>query len=392
MISFDEALALVGATARPLGTEQVPLKAAEGRVLAEPVCARVSSPPANVSAMDGYAVREADLASLPASLSVIGKSFAGRGFEGSTGETGCIRIFTGAPVPPGFDRVVMQEDVTREGALASFSKLGEGRHIRAEGSDFKAGEVLLNVGTLLGARTLVAAAAADVGEVSVARRPRVTLVATGDELAEPGTAAGQPGRIPESVSFGVAALARQAGAQFAGSHRLGDDLYTLRDAVPELLDAADVVVVTGGASVGERDFAKAMFEEAGLELIFSKVAIKPGKPVWLGRAGERLVMGLPGNPSSALVTARLLLVPLLHGLTGHKAALNWRHMPLAMPLEGAGGRETFSRGFDKGGEVHLVTHQDSSAQRALAEASLLVRRKPGSDRLERGSLVSILDF
>lgn len=392
MISFDEALELVAATARPIGTEQVPLEAADGRVLAEPVRARVFSPPADVSAMDGYAVRDADLVSLPVSLPVIGESFAGRGFDGVPEGAGCVRIFTGAPVPPTCDRVVVQEDVDRDGASATFSEIGEGRHIRRKGSDFKSGDILLNFGTVLGPRTLVAAAAADVGQVSVTRRPRVTLVATGDELAEPGTAAEQPGKIPESVSFGVAALVRQAGAEFAGSRRLGDDLGRLRAAVPELLGSADLVVVTGGASVGERDFAKTMFDEAGLELIFSKVAIKPGKPVWLGRAGTRLVMGLPGNPSSALVTARLLMVPLLHGLTGRAAALDWRELPLPEALEGAGGRETFSRGFERDGKVHLVAHQDSSAQRALAEAGLLVRRKPGRDRLEAGSLVSVLDF
>lgn len=392
MISFDEALELVAATARPLGTEQVPLEAADGRVLAEPVRARVFSPPADVSAMDGYAVRDADLESLPATLPVIGESFAGRGFDGVPAGTGCVRIFTGAPVPPTFDRVVMQEDVDREGDSATFGRVGEGRHIRRKGSDFEAGDILLDKGTMLGPRTLVAAAAADAGHVPVTRRPRVALLATGDELAEPGTAAGQPGRIPESVSFGVAALVRQAGAEVAASRRLGDDLGRLRMAVPELLDGADLVVVTGGASVGERDFARTMFDQAGLELIFSKVAIKPGKPVWLGRAGTRLVMGLPGNPSSALVTARLLLVPLLHGLTGRPAALDWRAMPLAAALDGAGGRETFSRGFERDGRVHLVPHQDSSAQKALAEAGLLVRRRPGHDRLEAGSLVSVLDF
>lgn len=392
MISFDEALALVAAAARPLGIEQVSLDQADGRVLAEPVRARVSSPPADVSAMDGYAVRDADLASLPASLPVIGESFAGRSFDGSSEGASCVRIFTGAPVPPTFDRVVMQEDVVREGEIATFGKVGEGRHIRRKGSDFEAGDILLNPGILLGPRTLVAAAAADVGQVSVTRRPRVTLVATGDELEEPGTAAEQVGRIPESVSFGVAALTRQAGAEFAGARRLGDDLARLRAAVPELLSSADLVVVTGGASVGERDFAKKMFEEAGLELIFSKVAIKPGKPVWLGRAGGRLVMGLPGNPSSALVTARLLLVPLLHGLVGRAAALDWREMPLASPLDGPGNRETFSRGFEEKGKIHLLAHQDSSAQRALAEASLLVRRMPGRVSLEAGSLVSVLDF
>lgn len=395
MISFDEALTRVSEVAAPLGREDVPIARAHRRTLAAPVIARTAAPPADVSAMDGYAVRSEDLHLLPARLRLVGESFAGQGHDGSVRAGECVRIFTGAPVPPGADRVVMQEVVERDGGTAVFTRTpGSATHIRKAGSDFQQGDVVLAVGTLLGPRGLVAAAAADEARLSVYRRPRVTVLATGDELAEPGTAAGQAGRIPESVSFGVAALAEEAGAVSSGTMRLTDDLATMKRAVAPALDGTDLLVVTGGASVGERDFAKAMFEDDGLELIFSKVAMKPGKPVWLGRSRGKLVMGLPGNPTSALVTARLLMVPLLHGLGGRdpRRALAWRKMPLLEALEGAGSRETFSRAREEKGCVKLFSHQDSSAQKVLAEASLLVRRPAGEQSLAAGADVDALDL
>lgn len=393
MISFDEATALVAGVARPLGVESVKLNDAHGRVLARPVTAEVASPPADVSAMDGYAVRDADVAALPARLRVTGESFAGQGFAGQVEPGTAVRIFTGAPVPSGADRVVIQENVLREGDVATIRSLGSGRNIRAAGSDFAQGDVLLEAGTLLGPRALVAAAAADVAEALVYRRPRLKLIATGDELAAPGAARGRPGAIPESVSFGVAALAREWGAEPMGGLHLADDLETMRSQVGAALDGADLLVVTGGASVGERDFAKAMFGER-LDLVFSKVSMKPGKPVWLGRAGGTLVMGLPGNPTSALVTARLLLAPLLAGLTGRAPAdaLAWRKAPLLDPLGPAGDRETFSRARWESGGVRLLANQDSGAQKMLVAADLLVRRPAGDRGFEAGAPVEVLSF
>ena len=395
MIRFDEAVALVAEAARPLGSEQVSLADAHRRVLAEPVKAAITAPPVDVSAMDGYALRDADLEAGCRRFCLIGESFAGQGFHGEVPEGSCVRIFTGAPVPAGADRVVVQEQVDRDGDHALVRDgHGPARHIRKAGSDFRKGDCLLEPGTVLGPRALVAAAAADIGELTVFRRPQLIILATGDELAEPGQARLSPERIPESVSYGVAALCAEAGASFLGVTRLADDLGAMQRAASAALEAADVVVVTGGASVGERDFAKTMFEAAGLDLIFSKVAIKPGKPVWLGRAGGRLVMGLPGNPSSALVTARLLLVPLLLGMGGRApmTALRWRSLPLAAELAATGGRETFSRGHERDGAAWLFDHQDSSAQKVLADATLLIRRPPGDIPVPVGSLVSVLDF
>ncbi len=395
MISFDQAVELVRLTAHPLGQETLALEAAAGRVLATPVIARLSSPRADVSAMDGYAVRDADLDAFPVRLQVVGESFAGRGWAGAAGPGECVRIFTGAPVPRGADRVVIQENVRRKAEIAIVDEHpGSARHIRKRGGDFETGDELLASGRLLDFRAIVAAAAADVPEVAVFTRPRIHILSTGDELAEPGTASGRADAIPESVSFGVAALAEQWGAVISGRTRLRDDLPSMEKAAAEAVAETDLVVVTGGASVGEKDFAKTMFEPLGLELLFSKVAIKPGKPVWLGRADSTLVMGLPGNPTSALVTGRLLLAPLIAGLTGRVVddAWRWRSVPLAGGLKECGSRETFQRARWSGDSVEVLSNQDSSAQKVLAEADLLVRQRANSPARQPADRVDTLDF
>jgi molybdopterin molybdotransferase len=271
---------------------------------------------------------------------------------------------------------------------------GPGNNIRAAGSDFRAGDTLLPAGTVLGFRAMVAAAAADVANLSVVRRPRIVILGTGDELAEPGQALETPGSIPESVSFGVAALARQCGGEVIDRRRLTDTPETLEAAARLALSEADLVVVTGGASVGEKDYARSMFAPFGLELIFSKVAIKPGKPVWFGRAGGALILGLPGNPTSALVTARLFMAPLVAGLAGRDPAalLSWRDMTLSAPLKPCGDRETFERGRLVRGGVAGLAVQDSATQMALATADVLIRRRAGAAALSAGDNALVLDF
>jgi molybdopterin molybdotransferase len=390
MISFDEAIRRLSEVARPFGPERVPLGGAAGRVLAAPVVALVDSPPADSSAMDGYAIRDADL---PGSLRVIGESFAGHGFGGAMEPGTCVRIFTGAPVPAGADRIAIQEDSVRDGDSVTIGHAsGPARYIRTRGSDFRIGDLMLEAGRRLDPRALVAAASADVAEVDTWRPPAVLVLATGDELAPPGEARARSGAIPESVSLGVMALVETWGGRPVGSCLLADDLVGLERAAGEALEQADLVVVTGGASVGERDHAKAMFAPHGLDLLFSKVAIKPGKPVWLGQAGRTLVLGLPGNPTSAMVTARLLLAPVVAGLAGRAGALEWRSLPLGEPLPACGDRETFHRArLTEAGAVPLAT-QDSGAQKALAEADLLLRSRPNDPARPLGYEIETLGF
>lgn len=390
MITFDDAVRLIGEAARPLGPERVTIAEGAGRVLAAPVVAMVDAPPGDCSAMDGYAVDDADL---PGRLRVIGESFAGAGFVGALAPGTTVRIFTGAPVPPRATRVIMQEMVERDGDEAIVAELpGKARHIRQRGSDFSSGDVLLEAGRRLDPRALVAAAGADAPDIEVWRRPRLIILGTGDELVPPGEARSRPGSIPESVSYGVAALVEQWGGQSLGKRCLADDLPSMKRAAAQALAEADCIVVTGGASVGEKDFAKAMFAPHGLELVFSKVAIKPGKPVWFGRAAGKLVMGLPGNPTSAMVTARLMLAPLVAGLAGRSGALDWRRLRLAAPLPACGDRETFHRARLRGPEAEPLTNQDSSAQKALTQADLLLRSRPHEPAYAAGHEMDVLDF
>ena len=395
MIDFETACALINEISERTGIEHVPLEGGFERVLAEPVVAAIDSPRQDVSAMDGYAVRDSDLAELPARLEVAGEAFAGDAAPTSVEKGCCVRIFTGGPVPHGADRVVIQEVVKRDGHQAIFDAPNpSSRNIRGKGSDFLEGDLILSPGTWLDARSIVAAAAADIAEVKVFERPRVIVLATGDELAAPGHARNSSGAIPESVAFGVAAMVRRWGGECVACKRLPDEPDVLESAAREALGAADLVVVTGGASVGEKDYSRSMFSRLGLEIIFSKVAIKPGKPVWLGRSADRLVLGLPGNPTSALVTARLFLAPLLLKLGGGHAdmAWNWVKAPIFGDLALGGGRETFLRACWKGGAVDPLSDQDSGAQRVLAKADLLVRRAIDAPALGAGELVEVLDF
>lgn len=396
MIDFDAVCALIHALPERTGTEVVPVARAAGRVLARDVTAGLDMPRHAVSAMDGYAVRDGDLARLPARLGVAGPVFAGQQETPDVPPGHCARVFTGARVPGGLDRVVIQEDVRIEDGNAVFeAPLATGRNIRARASDFADGDCLLRAGMRLDARGIVAVAGADRAEVEVFERPRVAVLATGDELCAPGSArAGGACSIPESVSFGAAAMAEQWGARCVHRRRLPDVLDRLEHAAAEALELADLVVVTGGASVGEKDYARRMFLPLGLEMLFAKLAIKPGKPVWLGRAGGRLVLGLPGNPSSAMVTARLFLAPLLARLGGGDvdAALRWKFAALAAPVAGGGGRETFARARWLDGRVMPLQPHDSGAQAILAHADLLVRTRVDAPALAAGGLVEVLEF
>ncbi len=395
MVPFEEALARTIKIAKPIGVETVTLAEAAQRVLAQDVLARSNAPATDVSAMDGYGVRDSDLSSLPAALEVIGESFAGSKPQNEFTGGGCIRIFTGAPVPPGIDCVVIQENVQRVGDVAHFkTELSLGRNIRRTGSDFKVGDCLLSKGTLLNWRAMTTAASADRSELKVYKKPKVVILATGDELSAPGFAHKTPGHIPESVSYGIAAYVRSLGAGLLRSERLADDPEKLSASAQSALQDADVIIVTGGASVGEKDYARAMFGEKALDYIFPKVAMKPGKPVWMAKANGKTILGLPGNPSSALVTARLFLSPLLAGMTGQDArqACQFRQTTCRDNLPAIGGRETFSRAYLDKGQAVLFSSQDSSAQSSLARADILIRRPAHSSALNSGAKIDVLDF
>ncbi|HEV2044697.1 MAG TPA: molybdopterin-binding protein, partial [Sphingomicrobium sp.] len=249
-------------------------------------------------------------------------------------------------------------------------------------------------GSRLTPGALVAAAGAGASEVRVTRRSRVVTIATGDELRAAGANLDTADQVPDSIGPGLSAMLAGLGAEVLGHHLLGDDLRALEAVAADTVAAADLVVVTGGASVGARDHAKAMFAPLGMELFFSKVAIKPGKPVWLGRVGSTLVMGPPGNPSSAMVTARLLLAPLVAGLLGQRllVPLEWINLPLAAPLPATGDRETFLRAMLVEGRLVPLANQDSGGQRPLAEATWLIRCPAGQGPIGSGAIVAALAF
>lgn len=392
MISFDEAYAIIANAVQPLGLERIALTDATGRILAEPVVAAFESPRANVSMMDGYAVRDDD-ARVDATFDVIGTSAAGSSFAGPVGAGQAVRIFTGAAVPEGADRVAIQENVALDGDRVTIVEaLGAASFVRAQGSDFAEGDVVVAAGSRLTPGALVAAAGAGAGIVEVARQPRVVTIATGDELRPVGSPIDHPDHIIDSIAPGLHAMLGAMGAEILGHQLLGDDLRALEAAAADTVARADLIVVTGGASVGARDHAKAMFAPLGMELLFSKVAIKPGKPVWLGRVGDTLVMGLPGNPGSALVTARLLLAPLVAALLGQQKPppLEWISLPLSAPIPLTGDRETFLRAILANGNLHPVGNQDSGAQRALGEATWLIRCPAGQGPLTLGDFVTAL--
>jgi molybdopterin molybdotransferase len=394
VISFDEALGIVVAHAKPLGAEDVALADASGRVLAAPVIAAVDSPPFDVSAMDGYAVRDEYLAST-SRFRVVGAAYPGAPFEAAAGPAECVRLFTGAAIPAGADRVIIQENIRREADWVIVEERSSAkRHIRARGGDFRVGDRLLDKGRLLDPRAMVAAAGADVAELRVWRRPRLSIINTGDELVAPGEARSRPNSIPESVSFGVIALAETWGAELVGRQRLPDDVAAIEAGAAAALAEADILIVAGGASVGDKDFAKDALSALGTDILFSKVAMMPGKPVWFARSQGCLVLGLPGNPSSAMVTARLFLAPLVAGMSGRdpREAHRWRRAHIAESLAPSGDRETFVRARCGEDGIFSIASQDSGMQLALVHADLLLRRPPNAPALEAGSEVDVLDF
>jgi molybdopterin molybdotransferase len=322
LLTVDEALRRVlGSVERPVESETLPLNACAGRTLAvDLVCTR-DQPPFAASAMDGYAVRQADVERLPAALRIVGTSAAGRRFGGSVGPGEAVRIFTGAPVPDGSDTIVIQEETERVDASVTVKAAQEpGRFVRPAGLDFKRGETLLAAGDRLDAKRLALAAAMGHGELPVRRKPRVAILATGDELVRPGEPTG-PDQIVASNPYAVAALVEKAGGEPIDLGIAGDTFEALEERIASARTAgADILATLGGASVGEHDLVQSALARQGMELGFWRVALRPGKPLMHGRLGSMRLLGLPGNPVSSIVCGILFLVPAIRALLGDPAA------------------------------------------------------------------------
>ncbi len=395
LLSVDEALQRILDGVEPTEAEPVAIEQARGRVLAHPLRALVTQPPFNASAMDGYAVRAGDVAQLPATLTVIGEAAAGHPFSSSVDKGQAVRIFTGAPVPDGADAIVIQEDADRDGARVTVRDgKPETGHIRTQGYDFRAGDTLLATGRRLGPREISLAAAMGHGKISVRRRPTVAILSTGDELVPPGSRLG-PGQITASNHLGIAALAEAAGAapQQLGIAR---DTRADLDAHFTLGQGADIIVTSGGASVGDHDLVGPVLQDRGMTLAFWKIAMRPGKPLMFGRLGQSRVLGLPGNPVSSLICSRLFLMPLIRALLGQPAR-NEKPVQarLSVALEANGPRQHYMRATSQLGPDGLVLvapvrSQDSSLLAPLAEADCLLIRAPRAPAAPAGSVVSIL--
>ncbi len=386
-LSVEDARARMLTRAATLPSETVPLAQADGRVLAEPVAAIRDQPPFDASAMDGWAVRRADVGEAT-TLRIVGESAAGRGHEPTLQPGEAVRIFTGAPLPAGAELVVIQEEATREGDVVRLGPVAGGSHIRPRGGDFQAGAVLLEAGLRLDPWRLSLAAAAGRARLAVARRPRVAVLATGEELAAPGSDAG-PFQIYESGSVGLLAMLARWGAAPTRLAPTGDDAAAIADAVRDV--EADVIVTVGGASVGDYDLVKPALATLGLDLDVETVNVRPGKPTWFGRLADgRLVLGLPGNPASAFVCAELFLRPLVLALQGAAAPHRMATARLAMPLPANGPREHWMRARLGPDGVTPFPDQDSSLVTVFAAADCLLRRLPGAEAAAVGDVVDVL--
>ena len=391
MISVEAALARILALGRMLPEEAVALRKAAGRVMSTAAVAGLTQPPFAASAMDGYAICEADHQA-GAALSVIGEAGAGHAYAGRTGRGQAVRIFTGAPVPMGADRVVLQEDVTRDGARITLGeRLEQATHIRPAGQDFRKGD-RFEAPRRLRPADLALLASMNIAEVPVRRRPVVAILATGDELVMPGEQPG-PDQIIASNSFALAALAEAAGAEARMLPIARDSEAALRFAFG-LAAGADVIVTIGGASVGDHDLVGKVASDLGLERAFWRIAMRPGKPLMAGRLGEAVMLGLPGNPVSAIVCAHLFLLPLLASMQGLPGRHDLRQARLGLAVAANGPRAHYMRArlSDAAGqaEIRPFDRQDSALLSILSEADALLIRPPEDGARSAGETVLYL--
>ena len=394
MISVEEARGRILADLAPTAAEIVPLAAAWGRVSAAPVAARLPQPPQDVSAMDGYALKAAD-GSLGAELDVVGSAPAGHPWDGTLGTGQALRLFTGSFVPAGADSILLQEDATRADALVTVNEaVVAGRHIRRAGQDFARGDVLVPRGKRLTARDIGLIAAGNHPWVAVHRAPRVAILATGDEIALPGEPI-PPGGIVSSNSHALAALVRAAGGEAVVLPIAADDRASIA-AAADGAKTCDIMVTTGGASVGEHDLIQEALGTRGLIIDFWKIAMRPGKPLIHGRLGDVPLLGLPGNPVSSLITAILFLVPALAVLSGLPAApppLSQAKLGADLPANDHRAdhlRARLTLDADGTPVVTAFGRQDSAMLRVLAESDALILRPPHAPAAAAGAIVPIV--
>ncbi len=396
MISVDDALDRIFTRIPTPLAEAVPLARAHKRVLARPLQAQHTQPPFDASAMDGYAVRTSDVAP-GRPLFLAGTSQAGARFTGMMQRGECVRIFTGAPLPVGADAVIMQEAATARGNQVSFEAAPRpGQNIRRKGFDFVAGADLLEAGVPLTPAMLQLAAAANYAELSVTRRPRLAILATGDELVPPGTELGAD-QIVASNSHGLVPLLSSYAEKVVDLGIVPDDRHQLETAMLGAFDyGVEVLITTGGASVGERDYVQEVLRDLGVDLDFWKILMRPGKPLMFGTRGKTLVFGLPGNPISAFVTATVLVRPALRLMTGHTDPF-WPFLgvPLAADLPPNGPRRHFVRGRLSRSEIGFlevspIAETDSNHTSSLAAADALIVQPENDPGMQAGDMVEII--
>lgn len=394
LLPVAEARARILAALSTTGSETVSLSDALGRVLAEEAIARRTQPPADLSAMDGYAVRADDVTQVPARLRIVGEVPAGGFHDGTVGKGEAVRIFTGAPLPNGTDSIVIQEDTARDGDVVVVNEAGaRGQHVRVTGLDFRTGDAGLPVGRKLSSADIAFAAAMNLPTLAVHKRPVIAFFSTGDELVPPGTEPG-PNQIVSSNNAGLAALVAEAGGIPLDLGIARDDEDDIRAVAARAADA-DMLVTLGGASVGEHDLVQRALAPAGLDIDFWKIAMRPGKPLMFGRLGDLPMLGLPGNPVSAFVCATLFLRPAVARMQGGDSALHTAQARLGRALSANGAREDYIRAAldHVPDELPVATPfetQDSSMLSVLARAGCLVIRPVGAPAAQAGETVTVL--
>jgi molybdopterin molybdotransferase len=393
MLSVEEAIAHVAAAFQRCASEDIPIGKAAGRVLSEEVVATFDQPPAPMSAMDGYAVRADDIVYAPKTLSIIGEAPAGQPFTDKVSNGEAVRIFTGSVVPQGADSIVIQEDAEKSGTDVIVKETPKrGQHIRARGLDFSDGELLLRKGNRLSARDLALLAAADFETLNVVTKPRIALVATGDELTRPGEVR-SPGSIVASSTFALAAFVEKWGGAAIDLGILPDRAEAFAD-LPVAAKDADLVVTQGGASVGDHDLVQRALKPFGFELDFWKIAMRPGKPLIFGRLNDTPLLGLPGNPVSAMVCAILFLQPAIAAMLGMAHVPKMTKARLNTSLKANGLRQDYIRTRIKSVDGTLTaepfTLQDSAMQKIFAQSEGLIIRAPGALEAGEGEEVDVL--